>query len=337
MSAAKHFALLVWLAAAGTLVVSAQVASPAPAARPAREMPPPLPVQSPIDFFRFLLAAPSAEREKALAARPPNQRKQIELKLKEYTLLPLDERELRLQMTEMRYYMKPLMEASPASRGNLFLAVPEDKRKLIESRLQAWDRLPRDIQKSLLSQEDTIHYLVRLETSTEAQRRVILERFPAERRAKLENEIAAWKRLPEDQRRKMYTQFLQFFELTPREKTKILSTLSDTERQQMEAALNQFSQLGRAERRLVLDSFGKLADFSTEQRNRFLRQADLWQVLPPSDRKLFRDLVTKLPPMPPGLNESGPVPMPPLPDPKLLAPTQTARPAAPEDPTVPGK
>jgi hypothetical protein len=80
----------------------------------------------------------------------------------------------------------------------------------------------------------------------------------------------------------------------------------------MEDVLKQFEALPVQQRRLCVESFTKFTSMPNAERNRFLRNAELWQAMTPVERKTWRDLVTKLPPMPPGLHEST-APMPPMP------------------------
>ena len=47
-----------------------------------------------------------------------------------------------------------------------------------------------------------------------------------------------------------------------------------------------------------------------EERTRFLRNAARWQEMTPTERKTWKELVTKLPPLPPDFNAP---PMPPAP------------------------
>src|SRR5689334_6202198 len=67
--------------------------------------PPELPVlKSPVDFFRELLALERTERTRLLADRTLESRKRILAKVREYELLSADQRELRLRVTELRWY-----------------------------------------------------------------------------------------------------------------------------------------------------------------------------------------------------------------------------------------
>ncbi len=272
--------------------------------------PSPPAIKSPVEVFRELLAANSAERNRLLEDRPPESRKRILAKLREYESLKPDERELRLQATELRFYLRPLMSQAPAERAEALAAIPADKRGLIESRLQEWDHLPEAARRELLDNEAAINYFAEIQSATEEQKRRILETMSPARREKLQTGMIYWRQLPENQRRTILDRFNRFFELTPGEKRRALATLSEPERRQIEKTLTAFGSLPSAERAACIRSFEKFASLSLEERQLFLKNAEKWKVMPPEQRQAWRDLVAKLnqhPPLPPN------VPLPPLP------------------------
>src|ERR1041384_2974448 len=55
----------------------------------------------PIDYFRQLLAMTPAEREEALASKPPHHKDFLLSKVREYEALKPEERELRLRSTQL--------------------------------------------------------------------------------------------------------------------------------------------------------------------------------------------------------------------------------------------
>jgi len=108
----------------------------------------------------------------------------------------------------------------------------------------------------------------------------------------------------------MCERFEQFFELPSREKEKTLGALSDTERREMEVTLKAFEKLPPEQRHICVNSFRKFSNMTAEERAQFLKNAERWKEMPPEDRRAWRTLITKLPPLPPGF---GLPPMPPLP------------------------
>ena len=282
------------------------------------ESPPPLPrSQSPISFFRELLAMSGAERRQALTNRSPEGQKLILDKVREYESLPPDERELRLRVTELRWYLLPLMISPATNRPAELAMIPGANRKLVEDRLQEWDKLPPDVQKELLANQATITYMADLEGRTAEQRRQMVVNIPPARREILENGINRWGSMSDEQRRKILERFKGFFDLSAQEKQKALNTLSAPERRQIEQTLRTFGSLPPEQRNQVIRSFGKFADLNVAERQQFLKSAERWKLMSPSERQAWRDLVYRLPPPePPDLP-----PMPPAPRLNRAAPS----------------
>lgn len=302
---ASHLLAASLLAQAATNHPASAPANATPA-RPLESMPPapPKPVLPlpPISFFRELLAMNAAERKQALTNRPPASQKQILAKVREYESLQADERELRLRVTELRWYLLPLMTAPATNRPAQLALIPDRDRKLVEDRLQEWDKVPPDVQKELLGIEPTLQYIAEIEGRSEQQRQEILKTISPARRAMLEQGISKWSSMSEDQRRKMLDRFKGYFDLTAQEKQKALNTLSEPERRQIEKTLQTFGSLTPAQRAQCIRSFEKFASLSLEERQQFLKDAERWKLMPIEQRQAWKDLVTRLsqqPPMPP--------------------------------------
>jgi hypothetical protein len=273
------------------------------------ELPPAEPVtRSPISFFRELLTMSAGQRRQALTNRPPESRAQILAKVREYESLNPNERELRLRVTELRWYLRPLM-ASPATNRAVQLAmIPDQDRKLVEDRLQEWDKVPPDVQKELLGLEPTIQYFAEIEGRSEQQRKEIIMTLSPARREMLEKGIQQWDSMPVEKRHKTLSQFDQFFQLTSQEKDKALKTLSAPERQQIEKTLRTFGSLPPEQRAKCIRSFAKFTSLSLEERQQFLKSAERWKLMSPDERQAWRELVNRLPPpLPPNMP-----PMPPF-------------------------
>ena len=320
---------ILWLAgcAVGSVGLLAQ---PAVRSSPPIQIPsiPPMPPRprSPIEYFRQLLAASPAERAQALAEKTETQRKYLMDKLREYAALTPEDRELRLRLMELRWYLLPLMKTGSTHRQSQLEMIPDEDRKLVEQRLQQWDQVPPDLQKEFMENEMTVDYFLRLESSSPAQREVMLQTLSAEERNRLEGKLEKWRALPVASRQRMCDNFHQFFELTPREKERTLGVLPEAERRQMEQTLQAFEKLPSAQRRLCIESFRKFANMTPVERTLFLKNAERWQAMAQGERRAWRDLVTTLPPLPPGFGEP---PMPPPPTAPALtsgpAPAQTSR------------
>ncbi|MCL5096489.1 MAG: DUF3106 domain-containing protein, partial [Candidatus Omnitrophica bacterium] len=232
-----------------------------PSATPLPPAPP-----SPIEYFRELLAANTSQRDRLLAEKPPAQREHLRDKLIEYDHLPPGERELRLRMLQLQWYLLPLMQTPPTNRAEQLAAVPEDYRPVVAERLQQWDLLPRPLQKEVLERETARNYFVRLDAGTPTEKDNALKTFPSERRQQLEQRLSHWLALPAQQRQEMFVQFNRFFEMTPSERQRILQLLPEPGRDQMIKTVASFEALDPAQRQQCLDSFRKFAGLTPSQR-----------------------------------------------------------------------
>lgn len=272
---------------------------------------PPLP---PVDYFRQLLAMPPLDLERALAAKPLNKREALRAKIHEYVRMPASEREQRLRMTELRFYLMPLMKLPPDGRSELLNSVPGRLRQLVVDRLQQWDLLPAPFQKEVIDHEITMHYFARLESSTPSEREQILRAFPKDKRYLMEAELKKLRGMPEEDRQRMYERFGQFFNLPPDEKEKTLDVLSEEERRKMENSLQRFGQLPATQREIYIQSFQKFANMTEEERGQFLRNAERWRAMSSRERQTWINLVNLLPtqsgpPLPSAANPSAIIPV----------------------------
>ncbi|MGA3267607.1 MAG: DUF3106 domain-containing protein [Verrucomicrobiota bacterium] len=252
--------------------------------------PPPVarPVKAPVQIFRELLTMAPAQRENYyyLTNRPPATRDRILAKVREYEALPPGERELRLQATELRWYLLPLLQTAPADRGMRLAMVPQYLRPVIDARLSEWDVLPPPMQQEFLDNERALSYFT--------------APLPGETSEGLpEADAQRWKALSEEQRQQMANQFNDYFNLPSQARQKTLGVLSDAERQEMEKTLQTFAQLPPAQRRDCVNAFVKFASMSASARQEFLKNAQRWQQMSAQDRQAWRDLVAHVPPLPP--------------------------------------
>ena len=258
---------------------------------------PPLPLTpSPISFFRELLAMSPTQRTRVLTNRPPESRMQILAKVREYESLKPDERELRLHVTELRWYLRPLMTMPATNRPAQLALIPEEHRRLIEDRLQEWDKVSPEVQQELLGLEPTLQVIIELEGRSGQQRQELIASVPPARREMLEKGIQQWNSMSEAQRQQALSRFGQFFQLTAREKERAISTLSEPERRQIEKTLQTFGRMPADQRAQCMRSFAKFAGLSLAERQQFLENAERWKLMSPADRQAWRAVVTRLPP-----------------------------------------
>ncbi len=278
---------------------SARSGEAAPAVARQNSLPMPPTPRSPVDYFRELLAMAPADLDQALAQKPEEHRRFLLAKLGEFQALKPEQREIRLRLLGLRWHLLPLMKMNPAERVARLTTISAADRPLIEERLRQWDQLSPALQKEFLENENAVHYLLRMESIPAEQRRTILEDVPAEGRRKMEQELAAWRSLPAENREQMWKRFHQFFELDAREKQKTLGILPDDERQKLERTLTAFYELPTEEREQCIQAFRKFANMAAGERSEFLRNAERWQKMSPNERRLWRELVHKVPPLPP--------------------------------------
>jgi hypothetical protein len=213
------------------------------------------------------------ERTRALTNRTAEARARILTKVREYLTLDPNERELRLRATELRWYLTPLLRIQADDREAAIARVPDDLRGLVQSRLQQWTILPPSVQAELLNNEKTLQYFAQVQTN---------------------NPTAM-----SDEQKQLSEQFNQFFELTPREKTKTLGTLSEAERAAMEKTLKTFEQLPPEQRIRCVRNYAKFAGMNATERVEFLKNAEQWSKLSPAERQSWRTLVAQVPVLPP--------------------------------------
>ena len=237
---------------------------------------PPLPtMKSPVDSFRTLLVMPATDRKEHLATRSAEVQKKLVDKIREYQVLTPDERELRLKATELRWYLKPLMSSAATNRDAQLKVIPDNMREMVTTRIEQWDKLPPSIQQIILTNQNGPGYIANVSPSPGPP-------------------------LPTEKIRASFQKrFDRLFELTPTEKEKVLATLSDAERHQMEKTLESFGKLSPMQRRQCVTSFTKFAGMSPTERQEFLKNAQRWSEMSPAERQSWRELVSAAPKLPP--------------------------------------
>jgi hypothetical protein len=256
---------------------------------------PPLPsTKSPVETFRELLDMSPAERRQALASRSPETQRLILAKVRDYESLKPDQRELRLQATELSWYLVPLLSSPPTNRAAQLALVPTNYHKLVEDRLLLWDKLPLQDQTNLLRNQAIVQYLTEV-----SEQRGTNEVLSPTRLKHLQQGIGDWQALTDAQREEIKERFNLFFHLTPAEQDKALHNLSDAERRQIEKTLVNFKKLSAEQRAACMRSFEKFANLSPEERQQFLKNADRWKRMSLAQRDAWRSLVNTLQQQPP--------------------------------------
>jgi len=258
------------------------------------------PTTSPVAYFRKLLAMSPTEMEKELAGKPESQQGFLRSKLFEYKSLPTEERELRLRTTELRWYFLKMVKEPATNRLVSLTSIPVEDRKLVQERVKQWDRLTPDVQKEILENEVAMRYFIQLKSGTAQDQKEVLASMSPEWRRKVEGDLKRWNDLPSQQREEMLQGFNQFFELSEKEKFKIVHALTGHEREQMEKTIQAFEQLPSEQRQRCMKSLQKFAQMTKGEQVEFFRNAERWSQLTAVEQETFRRMWMELPPMPAG-------------------------------------
>ena len=273
--------------------VLAQTTNRVPSKVAAPEVPPEaVLVKSPVAIFRELLNMEPAKRTKALANRPEETRRRILAKIREYQSLKPDERELRLKVTELGYYLRPLMRTPATNRTAQLELIPAGYRELVQVRLEKWDRLAPEAQKKLLENEAAIRTLTEVTNATSTNVLRV-------RNFMLQKTIENWNRLSEKERQELSENFDYFFQLKPAERQKAIQILSREEQEQIAVTLKKFKGLTPDQRAQCVQSFERLAAMSPAERKQFFKNAERWELMTPKEREDWRALVETAPLLPP--------------------------------------
>jgi hypothetical protein len=258
----------------------------------AAPMPPvlPPPPKSPVERFRELLVMAPVERARFLSDRSPETKKLILDKISEYLAMPVDQREKRLTVTELRWYLLRLMNLPEAERKAQMELIPGEMRKLVDDRLRVWHLLPPNMQKELLDNERAVRYLIDAASG-----------YTSNSTPLLQTNLATYLALPQSEQQEIVRLFNHFFELSKSEQENVLHKMSGPETLQIEKALRTFQALPPVQRAQCIRSFGQFATLSPHERVQFLKDAQKWEQMSPADRENFRKLVEQTslqPPMP---------------------------------------
>jgi len=257
----------------------------------------PAAVKSPVAAFRELLNMEPAQRTKALADRSEETRKRILAKIREYQSLKADDRELRLKVTELGYYLRPLMLTPATNRAAQIALVPQGYRELVQARLAKWDSLGPAAQRKLFQNEAAIRALTEVTNGVSTN----LTRI---RRVMLQHTISNWNQLPDKDQKELRENFDYFFQLNPAERQRAIQILSREERAQIADTLRKFGRMSPEQRAQCIQSFEKLAAMSPTEQQQFFRNAERWEMMTPKEREDWRKLVdtapmNTYPPLPP--------------------------------------
>jgi hypothetical protein len=269
---------------------------------------PPSPV-SPVDNFRYWLSVPVENRAAQLAPLPEAERKALFEKLAFYESLPADARELRLRETQLHWQLLSLMKLPAAQRNARVAQLSPEDRDVVQERLNQWDALPADKQKTFLDNEQEAGIYLELQETAPEERGKVLARLPAEIRFPLEQRLQKWNAKPAAQRQELSDRFTQLFQSEESAREKIIAGLPEDVRKPVQKLTEQLKQLPDDQRKRCTLALNKFLKMSPEEQRHFLQNASRWQTMSEKEHDAWRQVVNKVPPLPPGMLPPMPAPL----------------------------
>lgn len=272
--------------------------------------------KSPLEFFRKLLVMDASQRQVALAKRSDASRKVLERKLDEYDAMAPGLRELKLQATELRFYLHPLLTLPARQREISVAHIPEKFSALVKTRLEQWDMLAAETRREIVEKEWMLHAVLRYGPKFTAV--AVAQNLPAAEAERLTRQLHAWESLSPEKRRQMIHQFNGFFSLNTGEQEDVLARLPEYQRVKVFATIEEIQVLPEAKRQECLDALQRFAGMSPVQRIAFFSNAAQWRQLSDLEQKSWRTVVKHFsaaadpgegPPLPPGFGEAPPAPI----------------------------
>lgn len=258
--------------------------------------------RSPVTAFRILLAMRSDARATELAAKPARVREVLSTRLREYDALSPAEREARLRATELHYHLRPLLTTIPATRAAQLAVVPDSFRPQVEERLAAWDKLPAEIQREILTNERLLQAITRPAVPN------AFPPLPPGLEPRVPDNVAQWQALDARQREQLLDNFTHYFRLDDRAKTRVVAALPEPKRAEAERTLDQFAQLTPGERAACMTALRQLSQMTQAEQARFYANAEQWRKMSETERAAWRKVVIEFPPLPPGAGPQPPLP-----------------------------
>ena len=256
---------------------------------------PPMPeTRSPIDFFRELLEMGESQRQEALIDRSPRQQQILREKLAEYEAMPVIEREARLELTELHYFLMPLLKEPGGNREIRLNAIPMGEKQQVIRRLNQWDRLTPSAQHQLLANQEVMNWFVRqdmeLKLPPPLPTSPLMLPFTESQRT-----------LSQKQAQRIEVVFRQFVDLPAVEQQRSLEGISGDLKRRILLAASELSRMPPSTRSKCISSFITIMAMSEPEQVAIMRKVAQWQSLSPDQKNALRKFVPQVPPLPPGL------------------------------------
>jgi len=305
----RAFLYLLFLGCVASLRAASVELPPTPLSDPAMN-------PSPLSFFRKLLDSSESARITQLSQHPEKVRLVLRRKISEYEALTPAARELRLQATELRYYLRPLLSKAEGYRKLALQGTPEKFRVLVQVRLERWDELTPETREKILANEWMLHAVLRYGPRfTTEQAKVNLPVALADR---IDRETGAWQSLSPERQQRLIRKFQEFFVLDPIEKERVVAALPEYSRFKVGDTLNAMLNLAEPKRADCMIGLERFALMDPIEQAVFMQNAEVWQKLSENERAAWRRVVSEFPPLPeviefpplpPGFGEPPPAPI----------------------------
>ena len=269
--------------------------------------PPPLPTvaESPVRFLDRLLSATPEGRDSMLEHHSEKSRTYWRGKIAEYMEYSESERENRLRLSNLHWYLALLIRVEPENRLRHLMQIPEFDRRLVERRLEQWDLLQESLRKDILENIKVLQYVARLQGSAPGERASLLE-GARDSAHPVNDQTLSWQQLSVERRQEMYRAYLKFCQLpTDRQQATLAKVPFPPVRRELRRQIELLSGLSSEERRRCLESLEAFAGMTPEAQARFLRSAERWRVMGMDERSFWISYVKRLPPLPPPLEDRG--------------------------------
>jgi len=299
----KHLALIALLfSSLGLIAAPAPKLPPHPLSHPSA-------YRSPLEAFRKLLVMSPEQRQAELSKRSARSAKLLQRKLAEYDAMEPGLRELRLQATELGYYLNPLLTRSKKEREISLKHMPQKFASLIRVRLEKWDQLPREMKDGIRKNRWMMHAVLRYGPKFAGS--ALAKRLPASTSRDAEEHIKAWQSLTPEKQEQLLQSFNTFFSLNSDEQERVIARLPEYQRAKVFATLGEIQRLPEASRRECMNALQRFIAMDAKQRMAFFHNAEEWKKLSEVEKKSWRTVVkdfakpapSEFPPVPPGMGQ----------------------------------
>jgi flagellar motor switch protein FliG len=176
--------------------------------------------------------------------------------------------------------------------------------------LRQWDALPADKQKTFLENEHVVGVYLELQETAPQERGKVLAALPGDIRFPLEQRLQKWNSMPAAQRQELSDRFTLLFQSEETAREKIIAGLPEDVRQPVQKLTQQLKQLPPEQRQKCTLALNKFLKMAPDEQRQFLQNATRWQKMSEKEHNAWRQVVTKvpqLPPMPPGMDPPAPL------------------------------